>query len=66
MVGLSATAGCGAAAPAGCFGATGGFETFFVANSGTVVAVPEPESYALLLAGLGVVGFMARRRSSRE
>ena len=66
VVGLSATAGCGAAAPAGCFGATGGFETFFVANSGTVVAVPEPESYALLMAGLGVVGFMARRRSSRE
>ena len=24
--------------------------------------VPEPESYAMLLAGLGVVGFAARRR----
>lgn len=28
----------------------------------TVTAVPEPQSLALLLAGLGVVGFVARRR----
>ena len=28
----------------------------------TVTAVPEPGTYALLLAGLGVVGFVARRR----
>ena len=27
-----------------------------------VQAIPEPETYALMLAGLGVVGFMARRR----
>lgn len=27
-----------------------------------IPAVPEPESYAMLLAGLGVVGFLARRR----
>jgi hypothetical protein len=31
---------------------------------GTVSAspAPEPETYAMLLAGLGVVGFLARRR----
>lgn len=30
--------------------------------STTVTAVPEPETYALMLAGLGVMGFIARRR----
>ncbi|WP_310448174.1 choice-of-anchor I family protein [Thiobacillus sp.] len=29
-------------------------------------AVPEPETYAMLLAGLGLVGFMARRRRAQQ
>lgn len=28
--------------------------------------VPEPETYGMMLAGLGVLGFMARRRKSRQ
>lgn len=31
-----------------------------------VVAVPEPETYAMLLAGLGLLGFVARRRRQRD
>jgi hypothetical protein len=29
-----------------------------------ITAVPEAETYAMMLAGLGLVGFMARRRRS--
>ena len=31
-------------------------------TSSTVAAIPEPETYAMLLAGLGLLGFAARRR----
>jgi hypothetical protein len=32
---------------------------------GDVQVVPEPQTYALLLAGLGAIGFIARRRKAR-
>lgn len=35
----------------------------FETDNHAVVAVPEPETYALMLAGLGVLGFVARRRA---
>jgi len=38
------------------------FYAFTVGLNGPVGAVPEPETYAMLLAGLGLLGFMARRR----
>ena len=41
---------------------TGPHDFRAVFNVGTAPAVPEPETYALMLAGLGIVGFMARRR----
>ena len=52
---------------------SGGTDAYFAAdvlnlsgNTGaigaTVAAVPEPESYAMLLSGLGLLGFVARRR----
>jgi hypothetical protein len=34
-------------------------------NITTVAAVPEPETYAMMLAGLGMVGMLARRRRAR-
>lgn len=50
LVGLSATVS----------DASGGAETFYVASN--VSLVPEPATYAMLLAGLGLVGLQKRRR----
>ncbi len=42
----------------------GPFDSFGLDASVVVSPVPEPETYAMLLAGLGMVGFAARRRLS--
>lgn len=36
----------------------------FILDNVNVSAVPEPESYAMLLAGLGLMGYMVRRRKA--
>ena len=46
-------------------GVNGAFRSFDggeIASPGAVAAVPEPETYAMLLVGLGVIGALARRR----
>jgi hypothetical protein len=43
-------------------GAVGGAYSFIA----SAAPVPEPETYALMLAGIGVVGFMAARRRDRS
>ena len=37
-----------------------------VSVDGTTAPIPEPETYALMLAGLGVMGFAVRRRKGRK
>ena len=40
-------------------GAVDGAESFFIVST---PPIPEPETYAMMLAGLGLLGFVARRR----
>jgi hypothetical protein len=44
----------------------GPFNASFSVDGVTVDAVPEPQTYALMLLGMGVVGFAARRKSTRS
>ena len=50
----------------GFTGATGGTDADQRITSFSVSAVPEPETYAMMLAGLGLVGFAARRRKQAK
>lgn len=48
------------------------FDSFQPDNTGSIIAdinvtaVPEPETYAMFLAGLGLMGFVARRRKNKQ
>lgn len=42
----------------------GGYYTFQSFTTAAVSAVPEPETYGMLFAGLGLLGVMARRKSA--
>lgn len=44
------------------FALANGPGAYSISASATAVPVPEPETYALLVAGLGVIGFVASRR----
>jgi hypothetical protein len=59
-------AGCGAAVPAiaGCtLGGGSSWGTWI--SEINVAAVPEPETYALMLMGLAAVGLMKRRKAAK-
>ncbi|MDP3715635.1 MAG: FxDxF family PEP-CTERM protein, partial [Burkholderiales bacterium] len=37
-----------------------------VASAATFAPIPEPETYAMMLAGMGLMAFVARRRASKN
>ncbi|WP_086146580.1 PEP-CTERM sorting domain-containing protein [Janthinobacterium sp. GW458P] len=65
-VGVSTYFGYGAATAQSASNQYGNYSTFTGTFASPVAAVPEPETYAMMLAGLGLVGFMARRRKAGQ
>jgi len=57
---------CGSVNPKNCTSAgdidVNKFAPFSHDAQGMVTTIPEPETYAMLLAGLGLMGFVGRRR----
>ena len=47
-------------------GSVGAYAGNIVIRPTVVSAIPEPETYAMLLAGLGLLGYSARRRKNNE
>jgi len=68
---VSGSEGNGVVQFTGTFGSiswTNTFENFYaftVGLNGPIGAIPEPETYAMLLAGLGLFAFIARRRGRK-
>jgi len=44
----------------------GSENNYNLVSTNMVAAVPEPETYAMFLAGLGAMGFVARRRQKLQ
>jgi len=42
------------------------YDDFVIGVKFVAGTVPEPETYALMIAGLGIIGFMARRRKNQQ
>jgi hypothetical protein len=62
--GLNYNASTSGLASTGYTSFSGGFMINGTSLDYTVAAVPEAETYAMMLAGLGLVGFMVRRRNA--
>ena len=67
VFGLAGSSGFRIALESTITGVAGGPESYLAVPGGSLppTAVPEPETYAMLLAGLGLMGFVAGRRKRK-